>query len=99
MHAHSVGADLALVDGDLRADDAMRLCRRTLAAIKGNLFWAFAFDIAAIPWDAAGSLQPYARWCGVAFSRIFVVSNSLRLRRVRAAGRDRSSRPHRTQCP
>jgi P-type Cu+ transporter len=80
-------SDLTLVRGDLLAAvDAIRLSRRTLGTIKGNLFWAFAYNLAALPLAAAGLLNPMLAGAAMALSSVFVVSNSLRLRRFRPTG-------------
>jgi Cu+-exporting ATPase len=78
-------SDLTLVRGDLRsAPEAIRLARATVGIIRGNLFWAFAYNVAAIPLAALGLLNPMIAGAAMALSSVFVVSNSLRLRGFRA---------------
>jgi P-type Cu+ transporter len=74
--------DLTVVSGDLHhAADAVRLARRTLGIIRSNLFWAFAYNVAALPLAAFGRLNPVIAGAAMAMSSVFVVTNSLRLRR------------------
>jgi Cu+-exporting ATPase len=92
-------ADLTLIRGDLLAvPDAIALSRRTLATIKGNLFWAFGYNAAAIPLAALGFLNPLIAAAAMAFSSVFVVSNSLRLRRFRPAAVPAGSPADRRPC-
>jgi P-type Cu+ transporter len=96
MHA----SDLTLVRGDLRvAADAVRLARATLRTIKGNLFWAVAYNVAALPLAAFGLLNPLVAGLAMAFSSVFVVSNSLRLRRFEAWAAEGAPAPTAAAAP
>ena len=90
-------SDVTVLRGDLLAVvDAIRLSRRTLGTIKGNLFWAFAYNVAAIPVAMLGLLNPVIAGAAMAFSSVFVVTNSLRLRRFRASVPAALTPPHRS---
>jgi Cu+-exporting ATPase len=82
--AAMTAGDITIVSGDLRSvSDGIRLARRTLGTIRGNLFWAFAYNVAAIPLAVTALLNPIVAGLAMAFSSVFVVTNSLRLRRFR----------------
>jgi Cu+-exporting ATPase len=82
--AAMTAGDITIVSGDLRSvSDGIRLARRTLGTIRGNLFWAFAYNVAAIPLAVAAVLNPIVAGLAMAFSSVFVVTNSLRLRSFR----------------